>query len=180
MIAKTWVPGTDTELDQLFDALREKQYNDQSHRLWQNYSQHMLSFSVACTIVFDDSQTPLVCSTIGSRKIWPAGVYRIFNRTWKPVQRKSYITQVTPGMGLVAQSQIAWLADNTDCKLYFISREKDNWADWMIRDFSTLYGVEFSKDNHKYLTCDNECDCSCWQHIIYNGDHEILTQWKHQ
>jgi hypothetical protein len=80
-------------------------------------------------------------------------------------------------MGLTAKSQIEWLKENTDCKLYFISRQTDNWNDWMIEHFKE-YGIEFKTDNYMYLTCPNECDDTCWQRIIYSGDTGLLEQWK--
>jgi len=33
MPALTWEPGTDPELDELFDELRELQFSNKSHRL---------------------------------------------------------------------------------------------------------------------------------------------------
>jgi hypothetical protein len=80
-------------------------------------------------------------------------------------------------MGYSAKSQIEWLQQNTDCKLYFISRQTGNWQEWMSTHFKD-YGIDFKYDNYKYLTCPNECDDTCWQHIVYSGDEQLLNVWK--
>lgn len=178
MLAVTWTKGHDKELDILFDQLRERQHQDHNHRLWKNYSPRMLDDCVACTIVFDDDNNPLVCASISSRSCWPDGAYRIFNRMWKPTQRKEFLRKVTQGAGLVGTSQIEWLKQNTNYKLYFISRETSNWQEWMIESFRDDHNLIFNTDTYKYLTCFCETQDACWQHIIYNGDQDILTQWK--
>jgi len=175
----TWVPGTDAIHDELFDQLREQHYNDHSHRLWQNYSRKEFDFirPVALTIYFDDDNIPEVCSSISERDCWPKGAYRIHNRVWKCNNKKQFLRRVSPSMGYSAKSQIEWLKENTDCKLYFISRQTNNWDEWMIEHFKE-YDIHFKTDNYMYLTCPNECDDTCWQRIIYSGDESLLAQWK--
>jgi hypothetical protein len=181
MHAITWTKGSNLEMDQLFDQLREIRYQDQSHKLWKNYSKEEIeiySGVVAYTICFADNGTPEMCSTISSRTCWPVGCYRILNRLWKHSNKINYPVVMSPSFAVSAQSQIDWLRENTDCKLYFISRQKDNWERWCIRMFKNKYQISFQTDNFKYLTCPNECDDTCWQKIIYNGDQEILNLWK--
>lgn len=179
MKAITWKPGTNLELDTLFDQLREKQHQDRSHRLWKNYARDSFNSVAALTIYFNANNEPELCSSITNKDCWPVDAYRILNRTWKPADRLGWPRGVRQNFGSTIQSQINWLKENTNCKLHFISREKSNWEDWCIESFLKI-GHEFKKDNYKYLTCSNECDNSCWQAIIYNGDEELLTQWKRQ
>jgi hypothetical protein len=176
----TWTPNTDKYLDETFHNLREQQYNDRSHRLWKNYSKESFDSAVALTIVFNDNFEPEMCSSIASRECWPGGAFRILNRLWKHSNKIAYPRVMSPSFAASVKSQIDWLKENVDCNLYFISRQTDNWEDWCIKNFRDVYGLEFQKDNYKYLTCPNECDNTCWQKIIYNGDPEILTQWKRQ
>lgn len=173
----TWAPGTNKSFDQLFDMLREQQYQNTKHRLWKNYSPENFTFSVALTICFNKYGDPEMCSSIASRDCWPVGAYRILNRLWKHSNKIKYPRIMSPSFAETAKSQIKWLSSNTDLKLYFISRQTDNWEDFGIESFKH-YGLEFKKDNYKYLTCPNECDDTCWQRIIYSGDASILEQWK--
>lgn len=173
----TWVPGTNTDLDKLFDELRERHYQDHSHRLWKNYAREAFAEVAALTIYFDNDNVPEVCSSVTRRACWPDTAYRIHNRVWKCNNKKEFLRKVSPSMGYSARSQIDWLAANTDCKLYFISRQTDNWQSWMAEHFKD-YEIDFKFDNYKYLTCPNECDETCWQHIVYNGDEELLNLWK--
>jgi len=179
MPAITWTPGTDNELDQMFNLLREEQYNDRTHHLWPNYSKESFDSAVALTIYFDETDKPVLCSSVSSRDCWPTGAYRILNRTWKPYERLGWPKGVGSNFGETIQSQIDWLEITTECKLYFVSRQKQGWQDWCIRSFKK-HGHIFKKNNQQYLTCPNECDDTCWQLIIYNGDEDILTQWKHR
>ena len=174
----TWAPGTDLEMDQLFDQLREQQYSDRSHRLWKNYSKDSFDFAVALTICFNDNDEPEMCSSIASRDCWPVNAYRILNRLWKHSNKIKFPRVMSPSFAESAKSQIAWLAQHTNCELYFISRQTDNWEEWVIKNFQEVYGVSFKTDNYKYLTCPNECDDTCWQKIIYNGNEQLLAQWK--
>ena len=174
----TWAPGTDLKMDQLFDQLREQQYNDRSHRLWKNYSKDSFDFAVALTIYFNDNNEPEMCSSIASRDCWPVNAYRILNRLWKHSNKIKFPRVMSPSFAESAKSQIEWLAHNTNCELYFISRQTDNWEEWVIKNFQEVYRVSFKTDNYKYLTCPNECDDTCWQKIIYNGNEQLLAQWK--
>ena len=178
MKTTTWMPGTDVELDQLFDDLREQQYQDHSHRLWKNYSKENFNNAVALTICFNDLGVPEMCSSISSKDCWPTGAYRILNRLWKHSNKIAYPRVMSPSFGSSAQSQIDWLKDNTAYQLYFISRQTDNWEQWCIANFLDRFRLSFKTDNYKYLTCPNECDDTCWQKIIYNGNEAILSQWK--
>jgi hypothetical protein len=178
--AVTWTPGTNQELDILFDTLREVQYQDKSHRLWKNYGLDSFKFAVALSIVFDDNGQPEACSSIASRECWPANTYRISNRHWKCNNKLAILKSMTPGYAAIMKSQIEWLENNTSYKMYFVSRETSNWMKWGIEQFATHVHVTLRTNNNKYLTCPNECDDSCWQHIIYSGDETILEQWQHR
>lgn len=174
----TWAPGSNKELDTLFDNLREQQYQDRSHRLWKNYSKDSFDFAVALTICFNDTGTPEMCSSIASRDCWPSGAYRILNRLWKHTNKIAFPRVMSPSFAESAKSQISWLKDNKNTELYFISRQTDNWEEWVMRNFKKVYGVTFQTDNYKYLTCPNESDDTCWQKIIYSGNQELLQSWK--
>lgn len=181
MNAVTWKPGSDYELDSLFETLREKRYQDRTHHLWKNYSKEEIekwSGSIAYTICFDDQNNPEMCSTISSRACWPKNTYRILNRLWKNSNLINYPVIMSPSFGYTAKSQIDWLCSNTDYDLYFISRQKENWERWVIRMFKQHYNLNFQTDNYKYLTCPNECDDTCWQKIIYSGDLKVLEKWQ--
>jgi hypothetical protein len=178
MEAITWVPGTDPEFDQLFEVLRLQRYNDQSHRLWKNYGQDAFKSATALTICFNNEHQPEICSSIINRECWPNHVYRIMNRTWKQTNKQTMMKGISPAMAATTASQVQWLKDNTDYQMYFISRETDSWVDWTIDKFKNQYNLEFKTSPYKYLTCPNECDDTCWQKIIYNGNTDILTLWK--
>ena len=174
----TWAPGSDRKHDQLFDQLREQRYQDHSHRLWKNYSKENFNSAVALTIFFDDQDQPEMCSSISARDCWPTGAYRILNRLWKHSNKIVFPRVISPSFEHSVRNQIAWLETHVQCKMYFISRQTDNWEHWCIREFRKQFGIEFATEDHRYLTCPNECDDSCWQRIIYNGDAELLNEWK--
>lgn len=178
MNAITWAPGSRADLDKLFDNLREQRYQDHNHRLWKNYGKEAFDSAVALTIQFDDNGNPEGCSSIASRDCWPAGAYRISNRYWKHSNKLAMLKHMTRGYANIIDSQLAWLRSNVDCKMYFVSRESTNWMEWSIQQFKDHVGVELKTNSYKYLTCPNECDDTCWQHIIYNGDEELLKGWK--
>lgn len=176
----TWKPGENSELDKLFDDLREKQYQDKTHRLWKNYSREFLQYTVALTICFDDNNIPEMCSSIASRNCWPNGAYRILNRLWKANNKIAFPRRMSPSFGHSAISQITWLRENTECELYFISRQTPHWEKFVVDEFKTQHNILWQTNENKYLTCPNECDDTCWQKVLYNGNQELLKTWKHR
>jgi hypothetical protein len=179
----TWTPGTNLELDKLYDRLRESQFKNIEHRLYKNYSKENFSFAVALTIHFNHAGDPELCSSIASRNCWPTHAYRILNRLWKVqnlrIDDGGRPTTMSSGWGSNVASQIKWLIENTNYQLYFLSRETPNWERYSIKQFANL-GIHFKAGKSLFLTCPNECDTSCWQRIIYNGNEALLDQWKHR
>jgi hypothetical protein len=178
MHTKIWRPGTDLELDQLFEYLRQAQYQDQLHPLWKNYSQLAFNECISLSIVFDDDHNPTHCSSMLNRDCWPKKVYRVLNRMWK-IDRIPVTRFVSPNICLMIKDQEEWLKNNTDCELIFVSRQYDNWRKMLIRDFNLYSNLEFKTDANKYQTCNDDVD-SCWQHIIYHGNDELLEHWNHK
>lgn len=175
----TWRPGSNKELDDLFDRYREIQASNQGHKLSKNYTRDFYSFSIAFTIAFSDKDEPEICSSIASRDCWPVNAYRILNRLWKtPNYRVKHSKFISEAMAENARSQITWLKENTDCELYFISRETSNWMKWTAYKFQHQHKIDFKIGPNKYLTCPNETHDSCWQSILYNGDSNLLKYWK--
>ena len=177
MYTKTWKFGTDSDLDQLFEALREKQYHDRSHSLWRNYSPDAFKECEVVSINFVNDE-PFFCSGILKRDCWPNNTYRILNRLWKPAPRANSIRRLSPGLGSMLHSQLAWLRENTNFELAFVSRETEHWQQFFLDNFKNYFNLEFKMDNYKYLTCNNARDPSCWQKIIYYGDDTVLKLWK--
>jgi hypothetical protein len=181
MKSVTWKPGENKELDNLFDKLREQQYQNRNHRLWKNYSKDEIekwSGLIAYTISFDYNDQPELCSTISKRNCWPDNACRILNRTWKVSNKKQIMPEISQAMGKATLSQISWLKENTDYQFYFISRQTNNWMEWVTKNFKRQFDLNFKIAKNKYLTCSNEHDDSCWQSIIYIGDDSVLKIWK--
>jgi hypothetical protein len=178
MKSVTWKPGTIKELDDEFDHLRSIQYSNKNHRLWENYDSAHFKDAVALTLCWNDEGVAEICSSIASRKCCPKNTYRILNRLWKHSNKVKFPKIMSPSFANVAASQISWLQQNTDCQLYFISRQTENWEDWTIKNFEEIYNLSFKTDNYKYLTCSLETEPTCWQKIIFNGDESVLRSWK--
>jgi len=178
MNTTTWEPGTNPELDRLFDDLRERHYQDRTHRLWKNYHRDAFQNVHALTICFDDNGLPEMCSSILERDCWPKGVVRVLNRLWKCNNKILYPKVMTSGWGLSAQSQFEWMKENLDYDLCFISRQSNKWREFTKQEFSRQFNIHWNFDDYKYLTCSNEDDESCWQHILYIGNDLLLKNWK--
>lgn len=177
----TWAPGSDEKHDRLFHALRELNFKNKNHRFWKNYEASQFNNAIAYTIYFNDNNVPELCSSVVYKNCWPKGAYRVLNRTWKPNSKKLFFSrEVNRHFGLVIQSQLKFLKENvSDVKLTFISRQTNNWEDFVIHYFKQ-FDLNFNKIDKKFLTCSNEIDSSCWQKIIYMGDDNLLDVWKNQ
>jgi hypothetical protein len=176
----TWAPGTNSELDLIFDQTREQQYQ-RDHRLSKNYSKEEFenwAGIIAYTICFNDHNEPEICSTISSRDCWPNGAYRILNRMWKHSNHVKHSKFISEAMVSNVTSQIDWLNAHVDPDLVFISRQTDNWMNWVVEKFYSQYDILFNIAPDKYLTCPNECDDTCWQRVIYIGKENLMLEWK--
>lgn len=174
--AKTWKPGTDKSLDDLFEILRENFCQSEQNSLW--YTKKHFEQCSALTISFDDD-TPIFCSSILERKIWPPGVFRIMNRYWRIGNNHTLLKTISQGSGEMTISQLEWVYRQPNFELAFISRQSDYWQSFIAKEYYQKYGLKFEIDNHnKYLTCDNIKDSTCWQKIIYQGNSNILSQWN--
>jgi len=179
MKVEIWRPGTNKEFDNLFEKFRVQQYQDKTHRYWENYSEKQFQNCVAYSLYFNDFGEVEVCSSISKKNCWPDSVYRVMNRLWKVGEKRQIILKsISDSTGHSTISQIKWLKENTDCKLYFISRQTDNWVKWLSYELNSKFGTDLRFDKYKYLTCPNETDSKCWQRIIYEGDETVLNQWK--
>ena len=121
---------------------------------------------------------PVLCGSVLKRSCWPPGTYRIINRVWSTGRRAGYIKNLMSETGPLLHSQIDWIrANDPNYQMVFVSRETKHWQKWTIDQLST-YGLDFKIDPYLYQVCDNATDASCWQRIIYIGDHELLKQWN--
>lgn len=180
----TWVPGSRPDLDELFHELREQHYQNHAHRLWRNYSAENFAEALAFTIYWDDAGLPEMCSSITKRSCWPNQAYRIMNRTWKVRNHKAILRRVSDCVGYSVISQIEWLQQNTDMQLCFISRQVEHdteqWDRWVLDNFQTRFNVPMQTSPHRYLTCPDPANDSCWQKIYYVGDGSLLANWSHR
>lgn len=179
MYTRFWIPGTNSELDDLFEILRQKHYNDESHRLHNNYSRESFDEVSVLSISYENDE-PIMVSSILHRDCFPDRAYRICNRTWKVKEHRleqASTTGPSPIFAEMVLSHVDYVKQNLDYSLLFISRQTNNWQRFGVRSFKK-YNVDFSYDNYKYLTC-NDKDCeSCWQYIMYIGDDSVLENWE--
>lgn len=179
MKVEIWRPGTNSELDTLFESLRYQQYTNVQDTLSKNYTTEIFQKSAALSIVFDDLGNPTHCSSIMSRDCWPNKVFRILNRMWK-IDRIPITKFVSLNICEMVKQQANWLKENTDYELCFISRQYDHWRHILIRDFKIHNDMEFKTNDNKYQTCSDAKESTCWQHIIYFGNENLLKHWKHR
>jgi hypothetical protein len=180
MYVENWKPGTNRRLDQEFNVLRRMIFNDTRYPLWANYTEDAFKECVALSIMYNKNGYPHFCSSILSRPCWPDTAYRILNRMWKVVPQTNILLSLSDEGGILVNEQIRWLKENTDCTLKFVSRETKYWRKFSQREWHQRYGLEFKTTEHKYLTCDNTGDNSCWQYILYQGDDSVLENWRKQ
>jgi hypothetical protein len=180
MYTKLWIPGTDNELDDLFDMHRQIHHDDHSHRLYDNYAREAFAEVSALSITFENDE-PAMFGSILNRSCWPDNAYRICNRTWKAKEYR-LVTGSMHGPSLVfgemITSHVEYVKQNLNWELIFISRQTDNWQRVAKTTFNRQLGLEFEYDKYKYLTCENDCDDSCWQYVLYMGNASLLENWK--
>jgi hypothetical protein len=180
MYTKIWIPGTDIELDRLFEELRQNQHNDVTHPLYNNYSAKAFEECSALSITFDNDQ-PIVVGSILTRSCWPKNAYRIVNRFWKVHEHRLPHLDRNHGMTVFSktvEAHVNYTKQHLNAEIIFISRQYNNWQKFVVKQIKLHTGLEFEYDSYKYLTCSNLDDCSCWQPIMYLGNTKLLNQWS--
>jgi hypothetical protein len=182
MYIEIWIPGTDAELDKLFEQLRIQQHSDITHPLYKNYSAQDFKSCAALSITFDNND-PIVASSILARPCWPKNTYRILNRFWKVHEhRLAALDRSAKATALseTAKAHVEYAENTLKSDLVFMSRQYDHWQNLAVYYLKEKTGIEFKYDNNRYLVCDNSQDQTCWQRIAYKGNEQLLTQWQKQ
>jgi hypothetical protein len=182
MYIKIWIPGTDAELDKLFEQLRIQQHSDITHPLYKNYSAQDFKSCSALSITFDNDM-PIVVGSILARPCWPKNAYRILNRFWKVHEHRLPHLDRYHGMSVFSktvEAHVNYAEKELNADLVFISRQHDNWQSFTKKILTDKVNVEFKYNDNKYLTCSNEDDDTCWQKILYRGNEDLLKDWKNK
>jgi hypothetical protein len=182
MYTEIWIPGTDAELDKLFEQLRTQQHSDTAHPLYRNYIAEAFKECSALSITFENDK-PIVVSSILARDCWPKNTYRILNRFWKVHEHRLPHLDRNHGMTVFSKTvrtQLNYAEKELGADLIFMSRQHDNWQKFTKKILTEKVGIEFKYNDHKYLTCGNEQDDTCWQKILYRGNETLLTDWKNK
>ena len=182
MYTKIWIPGTDTELDRLFEELRQHQHSDTAHPLHKNYAGEAFKECSALSITFENDK-PIVLGSILTRQCWPKNAYRILNRFWKVHEHRLPHLDRHHGMDIFSntvEAHVVYAAKELNAELVFMSRQHENWQAFSTKILKQKVGIEFKYNSYKYLTSDNPQDDSCWQRIVYHGKEELLNQWSYK
>lgn len=164
-------------LIELFDQERIKQ-SLRDDKLSSNYSKENFVFAEqeSFSIGYKD-QTPYLFSTIFRRDWWPAGAYRIMNRTWKTERQDNVSKKIDPMFLEMMESQVEWLRNNRDFKLAIITREHDARNTLLqVKSELNTRGNNFDLFENRVWVC-NGAPEHCFQDILYTGDSSILTAW---
>jgi hypothetical protein len=183
IITRVWYPGQDTELDNLFEVLRTRQFEDSTHPLHLNYSKDSFQDCSALSITFDNDK-PICCGSILRKPFWPKDTYRILNRFWKVADERFELLNNSNKMLRISdfvKTQLEYSRDFLNSKLIFISRQEENWQHFFIDTIKNNTGYVWQADvKHYYQTCLTPNDDSCWQKIIFYGDSSLLESWDRQ
>lgn len=139
-----------------------------------------LAFSIAYRKVIDE---PFGLSSVYRNDSWPTGVYRILNRTWKPMgEYHDYVTMKLDLMWTdMMKDQIEWLKSNrSDYRAAVITREHNsrNSLKNLIKQIDRSgIGYSFKLVDDRIWVCNNRSNESCYQDVIYTGDSEVISSW---
>jgi hypothetical protein len=78
------------------------------------------------------------------------------------------------------EAHVNYAEQQLNAEIVFISRQYNNWQAFTKKILTEKVGIEFKYNDHKYLTCGNEQDDTCWQKILYRGNETLLTDWKNK
>ncbi len=136
-----------------------------------------LAFSIAYNEMVD---SPTILSSIYRRSTWPVGMYRILNRTWKPLGEEDILPtrKVNALWAEMIDSQIHWLKTNvSEYTTAIISREHNsrNTLIHLMEDVHETSINRFELLDERVWLCENKSNPeSCYQDVIYTGERGVF------
>lgn len=158
-----------------------------ARKLSNNYQIHNMSiddqlvFSIGYQYDVDD---PFGLSSVYRRDSWPLGVYRILNRTWKPLgELDDGVTLKLDQIWIdMIDDQIRWLRCNVpDYKAAIISREHDSrkFLQHLIKKLDASSTNKFTLCDSRIWLCENKNNPNgCYQDVLYTGESEVIETWS--
>jgi hypothetical protein len=164
------------DLSAIFDKYRNLEASSDS-KLSINYSKYFkLNEQLMLSFYQDNNSEPSIFSSIYRKEFWPAGCYRILNRTWQYPRVKRIEKTINLNLYEMITNQLLWCKSQKDFRLAFISRQKNNRLfNKMISDLKEYKNLEFKIGPKLWMCKGNNFDC--YQHIMYYGDSNVFEEW---
>jgi hypothetical protein len=165
----TWI--SNSELQSRFDSAR-LQIAASDHPLAINYKDRfneseIVAYSISCT---DD--TVYLCGSIARKPYWPAGVYRVLNRLFKPTPKDVFTKRIESFWVDMALQQVEFCKTLPDFRSAIISRKLGyKKALGRLKLYINERGVDCDVWDSDIWVCNDYNNPECQQNILSFGEH---------
>lgn len=176
IITKTW--KSNELLQQKFEESLVKVANS-GHRLSKNYNQDFHRDEIIAYSMSYDQDNIYLCSTIGIKKTWPPGVFRLINRVFKPNPTNEFTKNIQPFWTEMIRQQLALCQQDPTFRTAIITRKTGyrNTLTHLKSQIDTSHNV-FQLYPNSVWVIENFSNPECYQDILYCGNPEPLNLFK--
>ncbi len=151
-----------------------------THKLSKNYNELFNHHEIlAYTYVEDEKGAISFCSSVARKHFWPAGTYRILNRSFKNPAHNKPFQRFNIEWNLMINDQIKWLNSNvSDFRHAIISRklESVNTLKSLI-DQTKNDGLKLYFLDAPVWICEDRKSSDCFQIVIaYSVDEQLYSK----
>jgi hypothetical protein len=176
IITETWKNNDD--LQNRFESSLTK-VAESGHRLSKNYSSGFHRDEIIAYSMSYDNDQVYLCSTIGTKQTWPAGVYRLINRVFKPNPTSDFTKNIQPFWVDMIHQQLEICKQQKDFQTAIITRRAG------YRNTLTQLKLHIDTPNDTFYlfrksvwVLEHFSNPECYQDVLYYGNQASLENFK--
>jgi hypothetical protein len=150
-----------------------------NHRLSKNYSSGFLRDEIIAYSMSYDNDQVYLCSTIGTKKTWPVGVYRLINRVFKPNPTGDFTKNIQSFWVDMIHQQLEICKQQQDFQTAIITRQAG------YRNTLNQLKLHINTPDNKFhllerpvWVLENFSNPECYQDVLFYGNQIPLKNFK--
>jgi hypothetical protein len=165
----TWVQ--DNALQMKFDLARET-IASSNHPLADNYKHNFNSSEIVAYSMSISLNEVYLCSSVARKPYWPAGVYRVLNRVFKPVPKNVFTKSIEDFWVDQIIQQLNFCKTLPDFKTAIVSRKLGYKRTLgQLQGYLALQNITSTVWVDPVWVCDDYHNPECQQNILAIGPH---------
>jgi hypothetical protein len=165
----TWIQ--DNALQLKFNLAKET-IASSSHPLADNYKDNFNASEIVAYSMSCDNSEVYLCSSVARKPYWPAGVYRVLNRVFKPVPKDVFTKSIQDFWTEQIVQQLEFCQTLPDFKTAIVSRKLGYTRTLShLQSYLALRNIQSTVWDDPVWVCNDYHNPECQQNILAIGPH---------